>query len=149
MDGENNASKPYFWMDDLGVPLFLEGHPYVIMLSPATQPWFWVTVGFFQISLAFVQIYQILGLTTEAKNSPFSRPVAGLKIEKPCIGGRMKDLFHKDGATSKAAKVNIAWQSKDVTSGPFSKKKRLYQIAPPKKWFNAQMRRMYGIFTYI
>ncbi len=24
MDGENNGSKPYFLMDDLGVPLFLE-----------------------------------------------------------------------------------------------------------------------------
>ena len=24
MDGENNGSKPYFVMDDLGVPLFLE-----------------------------------------------------------------------------------------------------------------------------
>ena len=30
MDGENNGSKPYFLMDDLGgtVPLFLEGHPF-------------------------------------------------------------------------------------------------------------------------
>ena len=28
MDGENNGSKPYEQMDDLGgFPLFLEGHP--------------------------------------------------------------------------------------------------------------------------
>ena len=24
MDGENNGSNPYFLMDDLGIPLFLE-----------------------------------------------------------------------------------------------------------------------------
>ena len=45
----------------------------------------------------------------------------------------MKDLFHKDGATSKAAKVNIAWQSKDVTSGPFSKEETLVSNCATKK----------------
>ena len=28
MDGENNGSKPYVLMDDLGVPLFLEPPKY-------------------------------------------------------------------------------------------------------------------------
>ena len=28
MDGENNGSKPYFLMDDLGVPLFFWKHPF-------------------------------------------------------------------------------------------------------------------------
>ncbi len=28
MDGENNASKPYEQMDDLGIPLFLVQHPF-------------------------------------------------------------------------------------------------------------------------
>ena len=31
MDGENNGSKPYEQMDDLGVPLFLVQHPYIYM----------------------------------------------------------------------------------------------------------------------
>ena len=29
MDGENNGSKPYEQMDDLGVPLFLEKKTYI------------------------------------------------------------------------------------------------------------------------
>ena len=32
MDGENNGSKPYEQMDDLGVPLFLVQHPYGALL---------------------------------------------------------------------------------------------------------------------
>ena len=32
MDGENNGSKPYEQMDDLGVPLFLETTIYGIIL---------------------------------------------------------------------------------------------------------------------
>ena len=44
MDGENNGSKPYFWMDDLGVfPIFLVKHPNVpgskLPLFPYSRKW--------------------------------------------------------------------------------------------------------------
>ena len=33
MDGENNGSKPYEQMDDLGVPLFLETPKYALRIQ--------------------------------------------------------------------------------------------------------------------
>ena len=81
--------------------------------------------------------------------STSSRPVAGLKMEKPCIGGRMKDLFHKNGATSKAAKVNRAWQSKDVTSGSFQRRKVCIKMQLPKKIFNTQMLHVWNIYLHL
>ena len=87
--------------------------------------------------------------TSILEDVPSCRPVAGLKMEKPCIGGRMKDLFHKNGATSKAAKVNRAWQSKDVTSGSFQRRKVCIKMQLPKKIFNTQMLHVWNIYLHL
>ena len=55
MDGENNGSKPYEQMDDLGVPLFLE-KPTLYLLSESVRVWLLTTRTKLKTKLLFPMI---------------------------------------------------------------------------------------------
>ncbi len=55
MDGDNNGSKPYFLMDDLGVPLFLETPKYFERRCICQGPSF-----FFRILCEILGVYQCI-----------------------------------------------------------------------------------------